>query len=403
MNKAICLIDITGSFGGAQKRYATLFNHISKERKDYYLIINYTLYELLRKEGILTTESNIIFVNLGKADKPNSKPPYLKNSTATLKISKKKNSIIQTLGGIRAFAKLSCTWLIFVLELFKIIRSKKIRLVYGVWHGGIWLNPVKRLLGIKLIYSYNNANASDLDTKWWRYFESEYWVIRSCDKIDFLSKHIIQNLENVVGPISASRITITNSSFINYEHFFPDNEKNNSVVFLSRLISDKNPKLYLESIEQFNKTFAGAEKIQFYLIGNGILYDELDDFIKRNELDNVRLIKNEYQPAKYLRKSKVFVSIQQNENYPSQSLIEAMACENAVIASNVGQTSSLVTNSEGILVNLTKYEIADALTRLFSDQQLINTYGKQARNKVLSEHTIENFASHFYSIINSFK
>jgi glycosyltransferase involved in cell wall biosynthesis len=117
-------------------------------------------------------------------------------------------------------------------------------------------------------------------------------------------------------------------------------------------------------------------------------------------LKNIYFVDGTLEPWKYLRKSKVFVSIQQFNNYPSQSLIEAMACENAIIASDVGETRLLVTENEGILVGLNPQEIAEAIFKLFSTKGLIEKLGSNARKKVIKDHTVEKFAEYFYSITN---
>ena len=103
-------------------------------------------------------------------------------------------------------------------------------------------------------------------------------------------------------------------------------------------------------------------------------------------------------PWEYLQKSKIFISIQQKENYPSQSLLEAMACENAIIASDVGETRLLVTENEGILVKLDAEEIADAIIKLITNTKLIERLGKNGRIKATSNHTLEKFTEYFINI-----
>ena len=85
--------------------------------------------------------------------------------------------------------------------------------------------------------------------------------------------------------------------------------------------------------------------------------------------------------AKYLKQSKIFISIQKDNNYPSQSLLEAMACENAIIASDVGETRKLVTENEGILVPLSAEKIADAIQFLLENPAECERLGKNARKK----------------------
>jgi len=168
-------------------------------------------------------------------------------------------------------------------------------------------------------------------------------------------------------------------------------------VFLSRLETIKNPFLLLEAIKILNDDFHN-NNIKYYFLGNGSLYKEIKSFVNKNNLNNIFIEGHQFETWKYLKRSKIFISLQQENNYPSQSLLEAMACENAIIASDVGETRKLVSENEGILVNLDAQEIADAINKLIMDPDLIKQLGKNARRKVLKEHTIEKYVEYFYKI-----
>src|SRR5262245_4364320 len=65
MNKIILLIGIDGDYvGGAQKRYLSLFNYISRQRKDYYLVVNKKLYLSLKNNNVLESSENVRVLTL---------------------------------------------------------------------------------------------------------------------------------------------------------------------------------------------------------------------------------------------------------------------------------------------------------------------------------------------------
>jgi hypothetical protein len=64
-NKALCVLNFSGRFGGAEKRYATLFNHLMVQGADYYLIMNTRLYRLLVNSFLLRASERIILFNDG--------------------------------------------------------------------------------------------------------------------------------------------------------------------------------------------------------------------------------------------------------------------------------------------------------------------------------------------------
>jgi glycosyltransferase involved in cell wall biosynthesis len=313
--------------------------------------------------------------------------------------NKKISGVRLYLGRKKMFLKSIIIWITFIFEFRRILKELNSKIVYAIWTGGMFASPLKDLFKFKLIYSYNDSTVEITSKNINEIFNySDYWVLKNADKIDFLSPAIVESFRKKISEIGSERITITPNSFINYELYFSDEHKDNDVVFLSRLWPNKNPLLFLQSIKVFNNKYPNSEKINFYIIGEGILEKNINKFISNNKLFNTYFIGKTLEPWKYLRKSKVFVSIQQINNYPSQSLIEAMACENAIIASDVGETRMLVTENEGILVMLNPESIAEAINKLFSTKGIIEQMGSNARKKVIENQTIEKYAEYFYSI-----
>jgi glycosyltransferase involved in cell wall biosynthesis len=404
MNKIILLIGIHGDYiGGAQKRYLSLFNYISRQRKDYYLVINKKLYLSLKNNNVLKSCENVRVLTMYREKKLETfniiEDPGLKKITEN---SKQKISGIRLfLGQRKTFLKSIMTWITFVFEFRKIIKELNCKVVYTIWTGGMYAWPLKKIYRFKVIHSYNDSLVQDISKEYWKSLDSEYYVLKYCDKIDFLSHGIINSLEKEIGKINPRRISVSPNSFINYERFLPHYPKENSVIFLSRLKEIKNPMLFLHAIKILNERKRDLSEIKFYIYGNGPLESDIINFINNYKLNNVIFGGLVFETWKYLCCSKVFMSIQDGNNYPSQALIEAMACENAIIASDVGETRLLVTENEGILVNLDAGDIAGAIEKLFTTPDLIEKLGKNARKKVIENHTIEKFADYFYSLTDS--
>ncbi|MBK7498974.1 MAG: glycosyltransferase family 4 protein [Ignavibacteriales bacterium] len=117
--------------------------------------------------------------------------------------------------------------------------------------------------------------------------------------------------------------------------------------FAARLTKIKNPELLLKAVLIMKEQKFNDFKV--YFLGEGILLQKLINEAIELKLDNVFFEGGVSDTAKYLSKCKIFISIQNDNNYPSQSLLEAMACENAIIASDVGETRKLVSEDEGFL------------------------------------------------------
>jgi len=402
MNKIILLISITGSYlGGAQKRYLSLFNFIFVKRNDYFLVVNKKLYLALKKNNVLTSFENVRVISLyGEKDliiSENLKPPIHEKPKINYKT--KISKIRLYLGRKKMFLKSVIIWLSFIIEFRKILKEIKSNIVYAVWTGGIYAWPVRKIFKFKMIYSYNDSTLSMVKKDFWGIFnDSEYWALKNADKIDFLSPGIVDSYQKKIGHLDINKYTVTPNSFINYEKYFAEKPKNDDVVFLSRLWSNKNPLLFLQSVKIFNEKYPDMTGIKFYVIGEGGLEEDIQKFIVNNKLHNVFFTGKTYEPWNYLRKSKVYVSIQQADNYPSQSLIEAMACENVIIASDAGETRLLISEKEGILIPLEPESLADAVYRLFTTENMIEQMGLNSRKKVTENHTIEKYLNYFFSI-----
>lgn len=390
MNKAIILLNDTSLVGGAQKRYLSLFQIIQDE--SIYLIVNQELFDSAYQNKLILPSDRIFAIPI-VAKKKNEQPTIIMDNKVINSNSNKKR--FKRIRKIKWWLGKLFLWYRFITKAYSILKKNNVSIVYSVWLGGIWIWPLKYILKFKLIHSYNDSSVSSVSKKIFDIFGSEYWVLKACDKIDFLSGSYLGLLESKIGKIKSSKISITPNSFIIYDNFYPEYPKENTVVFMSRLIPYKNPMLFLDAVYEFNKTNK-ADDVKFLIIGEGPLENEIKERISEKKLTNVCFIGKVDKSWGYLRKSKVFVSIQQDENYPSQALLEAMACENAIIASDVGETRRLVTENEGVLVRLNAKEISNAFYLLLTKK---NNLGIDARKKVLAEQNSEKYFKYFKSIL----
>ena len=93
--------------------------------------------------------------------------------------------------------------------------------------------------------------------------------------------------------------------------------------------------------------------------------------------------------------SRIFVSTQEYENFTSLAMLEAIACGNAVIAFNAGQTDYFVRQDiNGILVHkMDPADLADAIIKVMKQDALQVSYGRESRDMGLKYHTPDNFIS----------
>ncbi len=395
--KAICVINTSGNYGGAEKRIVALFDHINRKRDDFSLIINGSIYDAMIEKGVLTSQNRveIIYIPFDKKTYSNSKSVLKKRGTDRNSIK----TIRNRLGRLKYFLKTTVQWILFSKQLISILKRNSVTSVYTIWEGGIWGRVWYKWLKIRIIYGANSNLVWHLEKNLFSMFDSQYRIIRDTNHVDFLSNGLVDELQNLMSSKDFPKsYSVSPCSFISYENYFPEYPKENSVVFMGRLVALKNPILFLEAVKIFNESFRQFGNVNFIVLGTGPFESKMRNFVEKNGLANVSIKGKVSQPESYLRRSKVFVTIQQTENYPSQALMEAMACENAVIASDVGETREIVTGDEGILVKLEAQDIAKALAKLLDDDDARLLMGQNARKKVLMEHTVERFTAYFLEL-----
>lgn len=155
------------------------------------------------------------------------------------------------------------------------------------------------------------------------------------------------------------------------------------ILFLSRFVPGKGLEILEEAIKIVITNW--KQNIEVHICGKGHL---------RFNIPDARVYWAEDSMSVMLR-SKVFVSIQLVNNYPSQSLMEAMECGCAIIATDVGETRQLLDDSCALLISPNSTSLANAIMDLLEDPIRRNTIAKAAQRRVKENQSIEKFSEYF--------
>lgn len=212
--------------------------------------------------------------------------------------------------------------------------------------------------------------------------------------IDCLDTRIREKIVNRF-PDNTDRVFASPCSFIDYNHTKPDfNMKENTICFVGRLLDFKGIDLLLKVIPGI------IEKTSFrvLILGRGEFESEIRELIDKFHWQSKVTLSYSTNPKKELKKSKIFLSLQRDENYPSQSLLEAMACGNSIIATNVGLTHLIVKNDFGVLID-DEQQLLEAIVAYSQESaDSLKEKGEKARCFALSSHTVERFHDYLISI-----
>jgi glycosyltransferase involved in cell wall biosynthesis len=164
-------------------------------------------------------------------------------------------------------------------------------------------------------------------------------------------------------------------------------------AYCGRLAAGKGLETLLEAWRQISPEASNAHLL---LVGSGQGYamsrdDELRAFVTRNHLDDfVTFTGNVSNVQDYLRAADCFVFPTEYEAL-GNSVIEAISCGLACVASRVGGVPDVVADGiNGILVPRRDPEsLARAMFALYSDDERRNSYALASRSRAMSKFSLE--------------
>lgn len=161
-----------------------------------------------------------------------------------------------------------------------------------------------------------------------------------------------------------------------------------AIVFVGRLVDGKRPQDVLAAFDRIQERCPDAS---LFFCGDGPLRDSLESTVADKGLtDAVTFLgRVPYQAMpSVFRAADLFVLPSRTEGFP-RTVIEALACETPVVASDLEQTSKIV-NQTGKTVQVGNVEgFATAISDLLSDQGRLSELGKHGREIVTTRYNWE--------------
>lgn len=163
------------------------------------------------------------------------------------------------------------------------------------------------------------------------------------------------------------------------------NKESIVVGFLGRLDWRKGLKTIVDAAE-------GLKGVKFLIVGGGEARDKLIDEIKRKGLEQDFILTGVRQDVPQLMKAMDIFVFPTEAGYESFGIvvIEAMAAERPVIASDICPLREIITNGEnGILIpQKDPMALRSAILRLMSDRDLMKRLGEKGRKTVLKRFSL---------------
>ena len=356
--KPILIIMLSRGVGGLEQRTATVYKHLCQHSCDCHItfLVNRSQFTLLDGYRIVSSNLNCRLVVFGL--------PY--------------NSILK---GQSLYYLLDYFFLFHQLLLW--FPLKKYHLAYFTKFASL---PFRHLVRAnKKVLAFVDSHTPQRVLSSRNYIK----IMKENFHIDCLSKDLRKKaLAHPAG--RHGNIHVSPCSFIDYSNTSIA-EKNNAISFVGRFADGKGISLLLPVIPEIINKYPDAH---FNLLGYGPLQNQITRFLTDNKIKQVT-VSFAPQPVLLLKHSLIFLSLQEKENYPSQSLLEAMACGNAIIATDVGLTRELVNSDVGVCIERNSEALFTAIDKMLTDFEKTSSMGLKARNTVLKKHTTENYLQYF--------
>ncbi|MEX1193369.1 MAG: glycosyltransferase [Brumimicrobium sp.] len=355
--KSIGLIICNRNFGGQESRYLKIAYALFKTNWNVTVFINEDLYWKIKEKHLHIWDNDLFMERL-------------------MIVKMTRSSLIQSFLNLFFFHG-------FKIDPFLLNARKKI----------LQTNPDiivsdKDLINLKTLRKYfKNTIIKDYTSpesvtrsfayKDYRYFDQvdHFYFVSPSVKTRFY-KYFKNYLNNIID----SDTTIFETPFyagsieeVNFE------EKTNTIIFAHQFKERKNPELFADIIMKFceDKRY-DSWKFGFY--GRGPLESILKRKLKQH-IDSGRVhFGFVYNLHEKLLQSKIFVSLIEPDNFPSQSIIEAMSTGNALLVLNSGESHRFI-KENGILVEKDTDIILEKLMSLIDEDLMRLGQNSQALAK----------------------
>jgi glycosyltransferase involved in cell wall biosynthesis len=199
------------------------------------------------------------------------------------------------------------------------------------------------------------------------------------------------------------QVTLTPGSFTDLALFRPA-EKKKKIVFLSRLMWAKYPDLFVRAALLIREQLT-EKGYRLYMCGSGPMFEEMQDMLRENGAAEYIEMPGNVKPEEMFPDTEIFLSLQAFNNYPSQALIEALACGSMVVATDIGDTDRIVKPPFGVLCEPEPQSVADAILACADrTPEEKTTAAQSARAFAEAEFTVEKSRDHYRSLfLNGFE
>jgi glycosyltransferase involved in cell wall biosynthesis len=143
------------------------------------------------------------------------------------------------------------------------------------------------------------------------------------------------------------------------------------------------------------------KRIEYILVGDGELYQQLQNWVKSLNVPDVTIVRNPPNLDDYYREADIYFLSSDSEGMPN-SIMEALNFSLPVVSTDAGDSNYLVKDGiTGFIVPIKDYKaLAEKLHKLVSDPSLRNTLGMNGHRLLINEFSEKMLQERFINFTN---
>jgi glycosyltransferase involved in cell wall biosynthesis len=172
------------------------------------------------------------------------------------------------------------------------------------------------------------------------------------------------------------------------------------ILSVGRFTAQKDYLTALKSILLL-KEMLPEKKIEFILVGDGELYQQIQNWVKSLEIPDVTIVRNPSNIDEYYRAADIYFLSSDSEGMPN-SIMEALNFSLPVVSTDAGDANYLVKDGiTGFIAPIKDYKLlAEKLHQLVSDYRLRNTLGMNGHRLLINEFSEKMLQERFINFTN---
>lgn len=211
------------------------------------------------------------------------------------------------------------------------------------------------------------------------------WIFKKANVVRCLTAEDLHEITRYGCPVEKIKVV---PNAVNTEFFRPSGEtEERMILWAGRFVPEKGLEYLVKAARMVCSERTDAV---FALIGEGGMKSKIEALIEKAHLSGSFLLPGSLSKRDLLnifQRASVFVCPSLKEGMP-YSLLEAMACGKAIVASSIPGISDVITQGhDGLLVPPRDAKgIAEAISRLMRERDLRTALGRNARKTVVERH-----------------